>query len=129
MNGTQVQLERRRLNEEIESAFIIAAKAASNIEMKMFSGKGSITGDLQDFYNNFNYLNRLTCNLKEMETKEETEKLAILKLKVKNWLRNGIARINDEKQVGMIARSGIDLFDDYYGALVHCGLVTLPTKR
>jgi hypothetical protein len=129
MNGTQIQLERRRLNEEIESSFIIAAKAASNIEMKLFSGKGSITGDLQDFYNNFNYLNRLTCNLKEMETKDETEKLAILKLKVRNWLRNGIAKINDEKQVNIIARSGIDLFDDYYGALVHCGLVSLPTKR
>lgn len=121
--------ERRRLNEEIESAFITAAKAASNVEMKLFSGRGNIRGDLQDFYNQFNYLYRLTWKLKEMIAKDEKEPLAILKTEVGAWLRQSTSGVNDDIQFERIARRGIEYFDRYYGELVHCGLISLPTKR
>lgn len=128
MSSSAQTWERRRLNEEIEAAFITAAKAASNVEMKIFSGKGNIQGDLQDFYNQFNYLFRLTCNLKEMESKEG-DALTERKGKVRTWMRQRVGNVGASQQMENIAKHGLDLFDEYYASLAHCGLITLPTRR
>jgi hypothetical protein len=120
--------ERRKLNEEIEDAFIIAAQAASNVEMKLFSGKGSIGPDLQEFYNKFNYLFRLTNQLKEMETKKEDEDLAKLKKDSEIWMQQTVANVGDIQMV-QIAKNGLKLFDKYYHILMHTGVIALPTRK
>ena len=124
----QQTFERRKLNEEIEETFLDAAKAASNIEMKLFSGKGNIAGDLQDFYNRFNYLVRLSSRLKEMETKNEDEPIATLKKKITFWMRRKTANLT-AGQMETVAQDGLALFDDYYHLLMHNGVIALPTRK
>lgn len=120
--------ERRKLNEEIEESFIIAAQAASNVDMKLFSGKGNITGDLQDFYNHFNYLVRLTAQLKEMETKTDTDPVAVLKKKTTAWMQQRTSGL-PAAQLELVARNGLKLFDEYYHTLMHQGIIALPTRK
>jgi len=120
--------ERRKLNEEIEETFLDAAKAASNVDMKLFSGKGNIAGDLQDFYNRFNYLMKLTIQLKEMETKTDTEQLAILKKKITVWMQQKTSGMT-QFQLETTARVGSKLFDEYYHTLMHQGIIALPTRK
>ena len=120
------QLERRRLNEEIELAFIAAAKMAANCEMKIISGKGSVFADFQDFYNNFNYLIRLTMRLGEMEPKQDRKDLDTLKEDIRSWMSTDVT-----KNIDLIehCKNGLKLFDDYYHELMHCGIIALPTKK
>ena len=128
MSGPAQTFERRRLNEEIELSFITAAKAACNVEMKLFSGKGSISGDLQDFYNQFSYLYRLTGHLKEMETSDPKENLAVLKSNISGWMKLKIGN-TQPNQIESMARAGLKMFDDYYHALMHHGVIALPTRK
>jgi hypothetical protein len=124
----QQTLERRKLNEEIEDTFIDGAKAASNMEMKMFNGQGNITGDLKDFYSNFNYLFRLTSNLQEMESKKEGDEVAVLKKKVAGWMQQKTSGITNDR-LEAVARTGLNLFDEYYHMLMHVGIIALPTRK
>jgi hypothetical protein len=125
---TAVIRERRRLNDEIEASFITSAQSAANVEMKITFGKGNVLGDLQDFYSAFNYLARLTIRLKEMEPKEESEKLTTLKKNIKDWMIVNTANKNDE-QIKQHCRNGLKLFDDYYHELSHSGVIGLPTRK
>ena len=126
MAGPAIQLERRRLNEEIEDAFIVAAKAASNVEMKLSMGKGNIVGDLQDFYGHFNYLVRLTGQLKDMEAKDDDTTIKTLKEKTVRWLHRKNIK-SDEME--SYAKVGLDIFDEYYKTLMHQGIIALPTRK
>lgn len=128
MPGPSITLERRRLNEEIESTFIEAARAASNVEMKIFSGKGSITGDLQEFYNRFSYLFRLTSNLKDMIPADTDVKLKKISTDIQMWMDLEIGNTTDEQLRG-VAKDGLKLFDDYYKMLMHQGVIALPTRK
>lgn len=122
-----IQLERRRLNEEIEMAFITAAQSAANIEMKIMSRKGNTFPDLQDFYSQFSYLVRLTIRLKEMEPKDEPEELKKLKKDIRIWLNTQVEQGGNN--VDGYAKQGLRLFDDYYSELVHSGIISLPTRK
>ena len=122
-----IQLERRRLNEEIEMAFITAAQSAANIEMKIMSRKGNTFPDLQDFYSQFSYLVRLTIRLKEMEPKDEPDELKKLKKDIRNWLNTQVNPGGNN--VDEYAKQGLKLFDDYYSELVHSGIISLPTRK
>lgn len=124
----QQTFERRKLNEEIEETFLDAAKSASNIEMKLFSGRGNIVGDFQDFYNRFNYLVRLSSRLKEMEVKNDEDPIAIQKKKIAYWMQRKTASL-PPAQIENVAREGLKLFDDYYHALMHQGIIALPTRK
>ena len=126
MTGIGPIQERRRLNEEIESAFITAAQAAGNVDMKIVSGKGNVFPDFLDFYTQFNYLVRLTMRLKEMEPKEESEELKKLKEDILKWLHCKAGQsCGDEDH----CRKGLKLFDNYYSELMHSGVISLPTRR
>jgi len=126
MAGQAIQLERRRLNEEIEDAFIVAAKAASNVEMKLSMGKGNIVGDLQDFYGHFNYLVRLTGQLKEMETPKDDDPIKLLKDRTARWLHRKDIKSNEMESY---AKIGLEIFDEYYKTLMHQGIIALPTRK
>ena len=122
----QIIRERRRLNEEIESAFITAAQAAANAEMKIASKKGNVFSDYLDFYTQFNYLVRLTMRLREMEPKDESEDLKVLKRDIRYWLEATLSGADD---VDTHCKRGLKLFDNYYGELMHSGVLSLPTKK
>lgn len=126
MSGPAQTWERRRLNEEIEDAFIVAAKAASNVEMKLSMGKGNIMGDLQDFYGHFNYLVRLTGQLKEMETPKDDDPIKPLKEKTGRWLHRKNIKSDETESY---AKVGLDIFDEYYKTLMHQGIIALPTRK
>lgn len=128
MPGPAIQLERRRLNEEIENAFIIAAQAAANVEMKLSMGKGAIFGDAQDFFGHFTYLLRLTINLKEMEAKEDSE-LGKLKNKTMVWKKRKVPMNANEQELERYLTEGLSIFDEYYRMLMHVGIIALPTKK
>lgn len=121
-----LQIERRKLNEEIEDAFITAAKFAANSEMKIASGKGNVFPDFLDFYSNFNYLVRLTMRLRELKSEDDTGKLDKLKLDIRKWLDTSVCADGD---VAMHTKEGLRLFDDYYSELMHSGIISLPTKK
>jgi hypothetical protein len=129
MAGTQSVFERRRLNEEIEDAFIVASQAASNLETKIFIGKGSLMGDLQDFHNRFNFLVRLTSQLKEMETVKEGDPTDALKKKVVLWLGRKIPQNASSPEMEFAVKNGLNIFDEYYKHLMHQGIIALPTKK
>lgn len=128
MAGPSVTFERRRLNEEIESAFIDAARAASNVKTKIFSGKGNFSGDLQDFYNRFDYLYRLTSNLPELNPKEEEKSVNATKTGIETWTGDDIGRKSDG-EIEYTAKIGLGLFDQYYRLLMHKGIIALPTRK
>lgn len=128
MSGPAITLERRRLNEEIEGTFINAARAASNVELKLFSGKGNPLTDLQDFYSGFNYLYRLTSSLPEMCPKEPDKDIDTLKRSVEDWMRNETGAMNAD-YIRVVSKDGLDLFDRYYRMLMHRGIISLPTRR
>jgi hypothetical protein len=120
--------ERRRLNEEIEEAFITAAKAASNIEMKMSFGKGTIFGDAQDFYLSFSYLIRLTISLKEMDCQKGSD-LEKLKIRIDVWIKRKLTQSAQTPEIDMYLKDGLGVFNEYYKSLMHQGIIALPTKK
>ena len=126
--STSIQLERRRLNEEIENAFITAAQAASNVEMKLSLGSGAIYGDAQDFYQYFSYLARLTIRLKEMETEDGSELDKLIK-RVDVWRKHKLSSNAQQQEVESYLNDGLDIFDEYYKCLMHQGIIALPTKK
>lgn len=128
MSGPAITLERRRLNEEIEGTFINAARAASNVELVLFSGVGNPMKDLKDFYSGFNYLFRLTRSLPEMCPKEKDKDLDSLKASVDMWMRNETGAMNPDN-IQVVSKDGLDLFDKYYRMLMHRGIISLPTRR
>jgi hypothetical protein len=121
--------ERRRLNDEIEGAFIRSAQAASNVEMKIVSGKGALFPDFIDFHSSLSYLIRLTINLQEMEPKEEPVQLTQLKISIRNWLHKTINNADKDEVLLDHCRKGLDYFDNYYKELMHCGIISLPTRK
>jgi hypothetical protein len=127
--GTTPTWERRRLNEEIENALIIASQAASNLEMKLFGGKGAVFGDLLDFHLQFNYIFRLTRQLIEMDFKKEGDTIDKAKLKVKSWLTRKVNTNASPQELEVIIKNGLDAFDEYYYTLMHQGVITMPTKK
>jgi hypothetical protein len=124
-----VQLERRRLNEEIENAFITSAQAAANVEMKIVSGKGSLFPDFLDFHSALSYLIRLTIGLQEMEPKEEPIQLTQLKISIKKWVHTQIKSNDKDEVLYDHCRKGLEYFDAYYKELMHCGIISLPTRK
>jgi hypothetical protein len=127
--ATGIQLERRRLNEEIENAFITSAQAAANVEMKIISGKGNVFYDFLDFHTQFNYLVRLTSGLPEMTPKDMPKPLELLKGYLLEWLHTPVKVSDSASNLEMHCRRGLRLFDEYYNELMHCGIISLPTRK
>jgi len=128
--ASDIQLERRRLNEEIEDAFIVSAKAAANVEIKIISAKGNVFGDFLDFHNHFNYLIRLTLKLPAMSpVKDEPASLKKLKEDIHTWRHLVITSTMPQGDLEEHCRSGLAMFDDYYAELMHCGIISLPTRK
>jgi len=126
MNGTGQVFERRVLNEEIEMAFVQGARMAANVDLTIHSGKGNLFSAFQDFYQHFNYLVRLTVRLKEMNPVDEDISLKKLKSDIEGWLSSDTGTGNNIEDH---CRDGIALFDKYYEELIHCGIISLPTRR
>jgi hypothetical protein len=127
MSGAAGQvLERRVLNEEIEMAFVQGARMAGNVDMTLNLGKGNLFSEFQNFYQHFNYLVRLTIRLKEMNPTEDNPEFTKLKTDIETWLTK---EIKPQDKIENHCKSGIKLFDKYYTELIHCGVISLPTRR
>jgi hypothetical protein len=129
MAGTSPTWERRRLNEEIENALILTSQSASNLENKIFIGKGAVFGDLQDFQLQYNYIFRLTRQLTEMDFKKEGDSIDASKKKAKAWLTRKVSANVSPQELEIIIKQGVESFDEYYGVLMHQGVITMPTKK
>ena len=124
--------ERRQLNQEIELAYIAAARAAAGVETKMAFEKGAVISDAQDFYTSFTYLIRLTIHLREMKSIDDSGKiidtaLDDFKKEVEVWKALQIPQ--DNNKLNLHLKNGLKIFDLYYKRLMHHGIIALPTKK
>ena len=129
MAGPSREFERRKLNEEIEDALIITHQTASNLSTKIFSGKGTMFGDLQDFHTHFDYGFRLTSPLREMDSKDSGDRIDLAKKKAKSWLTRKVNTTASVNEIEALVKSGLEAFEEYYYVLMHQGVITMPTKK
>jgi hypothetical protein len=125
---TNQLIERRRLNDEIEEAYINAVDLAAKIEAKLANGRGSIYHDIEDFRENFTRLTLLTFGLPDM-TKNASAELETLKKSIKMWIRTKSQQNQTTSELEIFCYKGLDLFSEYYHQLIDKGLIALPTKK
>ncbi len=120
-----IQLERRRINEEIETAYIKTVQSVTNLRMYIATDKGNISQKYMDFYQWFGHLITLTIDLNQIRTKhEEVAKDAM------HWLDSHDDILGeDEVVLKERARAAMTLFTSYKQALGARGIIDLPTRR
>ena len=121
--SASLQYDRRRINDEIESAYLATAQAVSNIRMAIATGKGNILAKYSDFYQWYSHLVLLTCDLQEM--KDETD----LTTEVNQWLMQENVMSMPLTQITDYCKEGIAGFIKYKAALMKRGVITLPASR
>lgn len=120
--GITTLQERRKLNEEIERAFINAVIGLVSIRTYLQTGRGATSlGLYENFYAAFTELVVLTSDLPQLKQSDKEVKDAML------WIDEKIDP-NKEKAINARLESGIALFQRYKKILAERGVITLPPK-
>jgi hypothetical protein len=114
--------ERRKLNEEIEKAFIITADLTVSIQTYRQTQRGIAVIDLYErFYSSFSYLVILTSDLQQLrQSKDEVQKVI-------DWI-NIKGRYDRDIELTSRMDSGTELFMAYKKLLAEKGVIALPPK-
>ena len=116
-------LERRRLNDEIENAFIDTSLAIIEILCFQKTNRQATPTDLfEHFFRAFSYLVILTCNLDQIQ-KADDKRVPV----VKAWIR---AALPDKSDASLTQQSeeGIDMFMDYSNLLSDQNVIALSYR-
>ena len=114
------QRENKTLLDNIDEAMIKSAQWATELQAWISEPKGAYLPLFIEFYKSFSLLVRLTANLPELDKQQD------LVLKCKEWVKP-VKMGSKGEDVAVLFRisHGIELFDDYYHALNHSGLITI----
>ena len=121
MESTQL-IERRRLNDAIETAFILSATSARDILMYSQTERGTVILQLYEaFYSAFSLLEMLTSDLPQMKSEND------LIIKTRGWIEQ---KINSEDDRVILDRcdSGLKAFREYKRVLSDQGVIALPSR-
>jgi len=114
--------ERRKLNEEIEKAFINTADITVSIQTYRQTERGIAIIDLyEQFYASFSYLVILTSDLQQLRQSREDIK------KVIDWI-NMKAPYDRDAALTTRMEHGTELFMGYKKLLAEKGVIALPPK-
>ena len=117
--------ERRKINEEIEDAYISATQASANCVTALATGKGNYPNIYRDFFQYFYHLFDLTHDIKEIAEKEE-----MLCTQIDNWfLSQTNLSQKPETHIIKLIREGNEFFRRYKKSLSSSGIISLPTTR
>jgi DNA-binding SARP family transcriptional activator len=121
MESSATLQERRKLNEEIERAFIQTTIYARDIQVYHQTERGVAIIDLYEgFYSSYSYLVMLTSDLKQLKqsSKEIDEANA--------WI-NQKSKLVSDKDLLVRCDSGVSSFIKYKRVLSDQGVIALPT--
>jgi hypothetical protein len=114
--------ERRKLNEEIERAYIITAMCVRDIYLYNQTTRGISDIDLyESFYSAFSFLVLLTEDLPQLKEYQDQIDPA------RAWV-NTTFNADDEKLLMGRCLSGAKVFKDYKKLLSDQGVIALPSK-
>lgn len=123
MTNPTVQQERRRLNDEIETAHLATVRAAANVRLALVTGKGNYISKYSDLYQWLSHLITLTCDLKELDPDADDVGKAIA------WVDQPCVASLDDTALIAACDAGIAMFRMYNKLLMRRGIISLPTRR
>jgi hypothetical protein len=124
MTQTAIQLERRRINDDIETAYLDTIHAETDMVVAISTGIGSYYRIYRAFYSSFALLIALTDEIDEMRKNE-----AKLCAEARRWREQNIQSNMQDAVMKETCRAGSELFTRYKKALMDRGVISLPTRR
>ncbi len=122
MEPTATIHERKQLNLEIESAFIMAAESSVTIHRILQTKRGGTPLDAYEkFYNAFDYLVILTSDLKQLENEKDSVQHALA------WISSQFDSDSDDAVLKR-CKSGYEEFMAYKKLLHTRGVIALPAR-
>lgn len=122
-----IQLERRRINDDIETSYLDTVRAARDVLVALSTDKGSHYNKYTAFTSEFILLVSHTSRLKEMREDPEVAKICD---RAEEWMEKAFPKANaSDDDIHLACRGAIAIFRGYQRALMARGVISLPTRR
>ena len=125
---SEVLQERRRLNEEIEKAFINAATIATRIQTFKHTERGmTALGLYEGFFSEFSLLVMLTSDLPQLRGNADAKK-EITRAEVWICRKSSSLQNASESAILSLCCDGVEIFRSYKRILSERGVIALPNR-